>query len=105
MEHSLNSCLAGIGTELGISLAALAPRGLHEYKGADSLEVAECGANGRGHFGAGRDIYSGREDRVSMSVCACEKLLKRLGAGLQIPPRPASVNTMGRAVDISTPGY
>jgi len=57
MEHSLNSCLAGIGTELGISLAALAPRGLHEYKEADSLEVAECGGKWARAFLAPEGIF------------------------------------------------
>jgi len=122
----MNSHLAEIGDELGISCASLTARGLRECQEAVCLEIAEQGADGRDHLltaaavGAWRTLKAAAlADGVSLVVVSAfrsierqaEIIRRKLAAGSSIEevltvcaPPGFSEHHTGRAVDVTTPG-
>jgi D-alanyl-D-alanine carboxypeptidase len=112
--------------QLGISTAALAARGLREYREAEHLYVAEIGANGKEHFlipvaaTAWRNLKSAaHDDQIVVFIVSGFRSIKRqteivrrkLNAGACIedvlkvcaPPGYSEHHT-GCAVDLATTG-
>jgi len=122
----MNSRLAAIAEEFGISGASLVARGLHECEEAECLEVAESGADGREHLlvtaaaQAWRTLKAAAlRDGVKLFIVSAfrsierqaEIIRRKLDAGATIEevlavcaPPGCSEHHTGRAIDLSTPG-
>ncbi|MBI3140608.1 MAG: M15 family metallopeptidase [Rhodocyclales bacterium] len=122
----MHSHLTAIANELGIPGILLAARGLRECEEAESLVVAETGADGKDHLLVAAAAEAWRmlkaaalRDGVSLLIVSAFRSIERqaeivrrkLDAGETIEkvltvcaPPGFSEHHTGRAVDVSTPG-